>query len=190
MYAHDGNPGICSLRSQLCMALADNQSDQRLPTELRERAKHLLAQDQCAAICATLEACVKDGHFDAARTEALVKAVEKLEGPAKEALVKLAAVRRHARPTIDDGGSDSDGGVSAIAGSRADDSGLKWLADAGMVLSDAPVFHLLLHETVRLCGEEGWAGKGPGVATVCRASLWGRGSPVAVLRACVSSART
>lgn len=153
IFAHEGNPGICSLRSQLCMALHDRQGDPALPPDLRERARALLARDECAALCAVLEQCVRDGHFDAARTDSLVRAVEKLEGPAKEALVRLASARRHARPVItDDGGSDSEGGVSAVAGGRVDDAGLKWLADAGMLLFDPPVFHLLLHETARSGG--------------------------------------
>lgn len=131
------------------MTLLDRQSDPKLSPELRERARALLQRDECAGICGTLDSCLRDGFFDPQRTEALNKAIEKLEGPAKEALTRLASARRNARPTIDDDGSESDGGVSAIAGSRADESGLRWLADAAMVLSDPPVFHLLLHETAR-----------------------------------------
>lgn len=43
-------------------------------------------------------------------------------------------------------GDDSDGGESTIG--RAEDTASLWLADAGMVLRDPPVLHLLLHEAV------------------------------------------
>ena len=97
----------------------------------------------------TVPTAPQDGYCDQKRLNDILNHLESLEKAAlssqKHAVGKLVG-RAAARAAASE---NSDGGESI---SRAGDSAEMWLADAGMVLRDPPVIHLLLHETVR-CGK-------------------------------------
>jgi hypothetical protein len=108
----------------------------------------------CAALVAAAPASLahsaaQDGYCDHKRLKEIHGIVEDFE---KAAATAAAAAQRlvtkiGSRAAAQKAGSEhSDGGESI---SRTENSALSWLADAGMILRDPPVLHLLLHETVR-----------------------------------------
>ena len=93
---------------------------------------------------------LQDGYCDASRVADLAARVDEFQRVAAAALGQNARGSRarggkQAQVLSDGENSDSDGGGSI---SKNENTGLNWLVDAGMLLRDPPVFHLLLHETV------------------------------------------
>jgi hypothetical protein len=89
----------------------------------------------------------QDGYCDHKRLKdihAILEAFEKAAATSALATQKIVLKIGRAAPQAA-GSENSDGGESI---SRVEDSALLWLADAGMILRDPPVLHLLLHETV------------------------------------------
>lgn len=170
-YAENGTPAVCSLRSQLFMALYDSVPSTgaaTLPalTELCESDKCqrlISALDACVKVCLPVAAgtrlvcqcvvyqltalLVKDGYCDNKRLKDILGLVEALEKAAATSALSAQklVLKLGSRAAQAAGSENSDGGESI---SRSEDSALLWLADAGMVLRDPPAFHLLLHETV------------------------------------------
>ena len=146
-YADSGIVALCSLRSQLLLALSDAGAQQGAGPG--SAYKELCEPDRCHRLALLLEGCVKDGHCEPKRLRDALGIMESLE---KDAAASAAKAQKQSgklggRGAAQRAGSEaSDGGESI---SRVEDSAAQWLADAGMVLRDPPVLHLLLHETVR-----------------------------------------
>ena len=70
--------------------------------------------------------------------------MEGLEAAALTPASKRLAAKQGRRPAADSEMGDGPEGTG-----YAEDTPLSALADAGMILRDPPVFHMLLHETVR-----------------------------------------
>ena len=90
---------------------------------------------------------LQDGYCDHKRLKdihGILEAFEKAAATSALGTQKIVLKIGRAGPQAA-GSENSDGGESI---SRVEDSALLWLADAGMILRDPPVLHLLLHETV------------------------------------------
>ena len=151
-YATSGDVGVCSLRSQLVMSIHDPvpapQGGGGAAASAEAPLRACLADlDRASRIAVIMDACVKDGFCDAKRVQDVNVIIDSLKRDAEAVLRNVRARPRSSKQVLSDGeGSDSDGGQSI---SKSDDIGVMWLVDAGMMLRDPPVFHLLLHETVR-----------------------------------------
>lgn len=143
---------LCSLRSQLLMALHD-VGESRLCTA---EPSHKLA--------CTLDACLKDGAVDERRSRELLNFfhaydISDTHARHRHAIAALrtgrpssgsarnrttGATGHHRRRTVDDDAESA----GAPGASRADDP-LKELGQAAMILRDPPAYHLLLHHVIR-----------------------------------------
>lgn len=88
---------------------------------------------------------LQDGYCDQRRLKEIVAHLETLEAaavaPASKQRITAKLTRRPA--------ADSENPDGADAAGRPEETPLSNLADASMILRDPPVFHMLLHETVR-----------------------------------------
>jgi hypothetical protein len=103
----------------------------------------------CATSSLTPRVCSqKDGYFDQERLVKVCGIVERCERAVETAapVRKTMTVRLNAQVVGPVNSDNSNGGESI---SVPKDTPVTMLADAAMVLRDAPVFHMLLHETVR-----------------------------------------
>ena len=149
-YANTGDPSTCALRSQFLMAFHDHE------------VQELCEIDPSHRLAWLMDACIRDRYLDnrrlaemgnildsaelASRTD--VKKKGKAQPPKKKLKVKFT-FGAAAKPTI----SESDGGASAVSRVQKIEEVVEpaetILGDMGMILRDPPVFHLLLHETMR-----------------------------------------
>ena len=86
--------------------------------------------------------CEQDGYADEERLKAISAHVEKLERDVDSAAASRKSVPKFRLVAQGMHSENSDGGAS-------EDMPATWLADAGLILRDPPVLHLLLHETAR-----------------------------------------
>ena len=151
------------------MALHDAASTGSAATATAYR--EVCEPDKCHKLAWLLDACVKarvfvcvlvrmhalialapalqDGYCDQRRLKEIVGHLETLEkavsapGPSKQRLAVKLGRRAGADSEISDGGEGT---------CRPEETALTNLADAGMILRDPTVLHMLLHETVRTAG--------------------------------------
>ena len=165
-FASSGIIATCTLRSQLLMALHDASTHGNAASA--NAFKEVCEPDKCHKLAWLLDACLKvrlsvscpctcthstprmhasqDGFCDQRRLKEICAHLEALEKAAQASAVskqRLAAKlgRRGAAESENSDGGDGTG--------RPEDAALSNLADAGMILRDPAVLHMLLHETVR-----------------------------------------
>ena len=133
--------------------------------------KDVCEPDKCHKLAWLLDACLKvrllvvrpcacthstphmhasqDGYCDQRRLKEIGAHLEALEkaGQASAMSKQRLAVKLGRRGAAES--ENSDGGEGS---GRPEDPALSSLADAGMILRDPAVFHMLLHETVRAAG--------------------------------------
>jgi hypothetical protein len=149
-YANTGDPSTCALRSQFLMAFHDDE------------VQELCEIDPSHRLAWLMDACVRDRYLDNRRLLEMgnildsaelasrndVKNKGKAQPPKKKLKVKFT-FGAAAKPTV----SESDGGASAVSRVQKIEEVVEpaetILGDMGMILRDPPVFHLLLHETMR-----------------------------------------
>lgn len=149
-YANTGDPSTCALRSQFLMAFHDDE------------VQELCEIDPSHRLAWLMDACVRDRYLDNRRLLEMgnildsaelasrndVKNKGKGQPPKKKLKVKFT-FGAAAKPTV----SESDGGASAVSRVQKIEDVVEpaetILGDMGMILRDPPVFHLLLHETMR-----------------------------------------
>ena len=147
-FENTGDDSVCSLRSQLLMALHD------------EGETDLCAADKCHRLAWLMDACIRDRYLDGRRLHEMGSILENAVGkmnakpkgkaakvpkPTRFRLVGLGAAAKKDGNESDDGGS-----ISRVHGvQEKDDTQEQVTGDMGMILQDPPVLHLLLHETIR-----------------------------------------
>ena len=163
-YGQEGLVAACSLRSQVLLALHETK-----PGQPGGAPSDVSTFDRCFELARDLDACVKararaislrvwqseahappcreqDGYADEERLKAISAHVEKLERDVESASASRKSVPKFRLVAQGMQSENSDGGASV---SRPEDTPATWLADAGLILRDPPVLHLLLHETAR-----------------------------------------
>lgn len=165
-FAKESMLAACSLRSQLQLAFFESKllvgGGATLDVASADRCFELTRDlDSClkvrvlspGALCVTprlTAPCLftKDGYFDQERLVRICGIVERCERAVETAapVRKTMTVRLNAQVVGPVNSDNSNGGESI---SVPKDTPVTMLADAAMVLRDTPVFHMLLHETVR-----------------------------------------